>query len=109
MDLKEYVHQVEQALHYIREQVDFVPAAALVLGSGLGSLADAVEAPIVIPYEDIPHWKSSTAPGHAGRLVCGKLGGLPVVVMKLSGHDNPEDVLKVEGIKVLTQGELSSL
>jgi|GEM_PF-5641890 len=36
-------------------------------------------------------------------------GGLPVVVMKLSGHDNPEDVLKVEGIKVLTQGELSSL
>ena len=36
-------------------------------------------------------------------------GGLPVVVMKLSGHDNPEDVLKVEGIKVLTQGELSQM
>ena len=36
-------------------------------------------------------------------------GGLPVVVFKLSGHDNPEDILKVEGIKVLTQGELSSL
>ena len=111
MDMKEYAHNVEQALHMIREQVDFVPRAALILGSGLGSLADAVQDPIVIPYENIPHWRSSTAPGHAGRLVCGKLSGLPVVVMqgRLHGYEGytplettfPIRVLGLWGVKTL--------
>ena len=111
MDMKEYAHNVEQALHMIREQVDFVPRAALILGSGLGSLADAVQDPIVIPYENIPHWRSSTAPGHAGRLVCGKMSGLPVVVMqgRLHGYEGytplettfPIRVLGLWGVKTL--------
>ncbi|MBP5212382.1 MAG: purine-nucleoside phosphorylase, partial [Pyramidobacter sp.] len=111
MDMKEYAQNVQQALRMIRERVDFVPRAALILGSGLGSLADAVQDPIVIPYEDIPHWQSATAPGHAGRLVCGKLGGLPVVVMqgRLHGYEGytplettfPVRVFGVWGVKTL--------
>jgi purine nucleoside phosphorylase len=53
----------------------FVPDAALVLGSGLGFLADAVDFAVTIPYANIPGFPVSTAPGHAGRLVLGILAG----------------------------------
>lgn len=82
MDMKEYARHVTEALEYIKSKVDFTPRAALVLGSGLGGLAEAVENPVVIPYAGIPYWKRSTAPGHAGRLVCGELSGVRVVVMQ---------------------------
>ena len=52
------------------------------LGSGLGQLADKLEDAVVIPYEELPHWKSSTAPGHNGRLLFGTLGGKEVVCMQ---------------------------
>ncbi len=85
----EYAATVKTALGAVAERVPFVPRAALILGSGLGKLAEAVSAPIVIPYAEIPGWKRSTAPGHAGRLVCGTLGGVPVVVMqgRLHGYE----------------------
>lgn len=60
----------------------FSPQVALVLGSGLGFLGDLVEDAIYIPYEEIPHFKSSTAPGHQGRLVFGHLQGKRVAVMQ---------------------------
>ena len=82
MDMNEYSDRVKLALSFIKSKVDRVPRVALVLGSGLGSLAQTVEEPLTIPYEEIPGWQSSTAPGHAGRLVCGTLSGLPVVVMQ---------------------------
>lgn len=89
MDMKNYVDAVNEATDFIRSKVNFVPRAALILGSGLGDLADAVADPVVIHYGDIPHWKKSTAPGHAGRLVCGTLSGVPVVVMqgRLHGYE----------------------
>lgn len=89
MDMKNYVDAVNEATDFIRSKVNFVPRAALILGSGLGDLADAVVDPVVIHYGDIPHWKKSTAPGHAGRLVCGTLSGVPVVVMqgRLHGYE----------------------
>lgn len=64
----------------------FVPDIAMVLGSGLGFLGDLVENPIVIPYGEIPHFKVSTAPGHAGQLVCGLLSGKKVAVMQGRMH-----------------------
>ncbi len=64
----------------------FQPEVAMVLGSGLGFLGDIVENPIIIPYGDIPHFKVSTAPGHAGRLVCGTLSGKKVAVMQGRMH-----------------------
>lgn len=61
---------------------DFRPKVALVLGSGLGYLGDLVENPIAVPYTAIPHFKTSTAPGHKGQLVFGTLAGQPVADRK---------------------------
>lgn len=60
----------------------FCPKALLILGSGLGALADAVEDPIAVPYDQVPHMKRSTAPDHAGQFVFGRLAGTDVAVMQ---------------------------
>jgi len=57
-----------------------------VLGSGLGAFADELEDPVSIPYSDIPGWPASTAAGHSGQLVFGKLGRLDVAVMAGRAH-----------------------
>ena len=75
----------------------------MVLGSGLGPFADAVAEPVEIPYGDIPGWPASTAVGHAGTLVLGRFGDVPVAVMKGRAHLyeglSPADV--VFGVRVL--------
>jgi len=72
-----------ESADFIRGRLQgFSPAYLLILGSGLGVLAEEVENPICIPYSEIPHFKTSTAPSHAGRFVCGTLGGKPVMVMQ---------------------------
>lgn len=77
----------EESARYIREKIgDFMPKVAMVLGSGLGFLGDLVENPIAIPYGEIPHFRSSTAPGHKGQLVFGTLSGRPVAVMQGRMH-----------------------
>ena len=63
-----------------------VPETAVVLGSGLGKLADSVESPLVIPYGEIPHFKVSTAVGHKGNLIVGTLGGRSVLAMQGRFH-----------------------
>ena len=73
--------QVRAAAAAIRARWDVRPAAALVLGTGLQQLADLVDAEAVIPYAQIPHFPRSTAVGHRGRLVCGRFGERPVIVM----------------------------
>ena len=77
----------EQSAEYIRSRIgEFTPDVAMILGSGLGWLGDVVENPIVVPYGDIPHFKSSTAPGHKGQLVFGTLSGQKVAVMQGRMH-----------------------
>lgn len=61
---------------------DFRPRILLILGSGLGELGGEVETPIVIPYDDVPHMKHSSAPGHQGRFLFGTLAGQDVAVMQ---------------------------
>ena len=58
----------------------------IILGSGLGGVTASIADPVVIPYAEIPHFAASTAPEHAGRLVCGRLEGVPVVVMEGRMH-----------------------
>ncbi len=60
----------------------FAPRALVILGSGLGRLADEVEAVARIPYAAVPGWGASTVPGHAGRLHCGTLAGVPLLMMQ---------------------------
>ena len=81
------MEQYEESAQAIRARLkSFVPKVAMVLGSGLGFLGDQVEDPIAIDYHDIPHFKTSTAPGHKGRLVCGMLDGQRVAVMQGRMH-----------------------
>lgn len=70
------------AVEAIRAKTKHQPIVAIVLGSGLDGLADDVQGADRIPYAAIPGWQRSTAPGHAGELVVGTLGGKPVAVMK---------------------------
>ncbi|MCH2201361.1 MAG: purine-nucleoside phosphorylase [Fuerstiella sp.] len=58
------------------------PDCGLILGTGLGSLAEQIDVAVRIPYSDIPHFPQSTAPSHAGQLVCGHLHGVPLVAME---------------------------
>jgi len=76
----------EQAVAVIRSRVDVTPQVGLVLGSGLGGLADAIENRTVIPYDDIPGWPKSTVHGHHGNLVIGQLEGKTVVAQQGRAH-----------------------
>ena len=60
----------------------FRPRVLLILGSGLGSLGEAVEDPVAVPYDQVPHMKRSTAPDHAGQFLFGRLAGQDVAVMQ---------------------------
>jgi len=76
-----------ESADYIKSRLrDFSPAYLLVLGSGLGALAEQARNPVYIPYGEIPNFRPSTAPGHAGRFVCGELAGKPVMVMQGRMH-----------------------
>ena len=75
--------QYEASAQALRQQLgDFRPRVLLILGSGLGALGDAVEDPITVPYAEVPHMKFSTAPGHKGRFLFGRLAGQRVAVMQ---------------------------
>lgn len=77
---------LRKAADFILGRIGEAPRMALVLGSGLGGLADELESPVAIPYAEIPGFPVSTAPGHAGRLVAGRLGGKRVLVMQGRFH-----------------------
>jgi purine-nucleoside phosphorylase len=66
----------------VRARSDLVPRVGLVLGSGLGGLADLVRDPVVIPFAEVPGWPAASAPGHAGRLLLGHLEGTPVACLQ---------------------------
>lgn len=70
----------------IKAQIEITPKIGIILGSGLGPLADAVEDPVIINNTDLPNWPKSTVEGHHGRLVIGHLEGQPVLVMQGRVH-----------------------
>ena len=74
--------QYDEIVGAIRSKTQYKPTIAIILGSGLGSLADSIEQPAIIPFSDLPHWPTSTVPGHAGRLIIGLLEGKCVMVMQ---------------------------
>ena len=70
----------------VRRHTDLVPEVGIVLGSGLGGLADDLEDAVAIPFADLPGWPAATAPGHLGRLLLGRLGGRRVVMLQGRFH-----------------------
>lgn len=78
--------RIEQCVQAVREKTDFVPQAALVLGSGLGGFADRIQVSAQVSYRNIPGFPVSTVPGHAGRFLFGYVGKTPVAVMQGRVH-----------------------
>jgi len=70
----------------VRKRSDLVPDVGIVLGSGLGGLADELDDPVAIPFAELPGWPAATAPGHVGRLLLGRLAGRPVVMLQGRFH-----------------------
>ncbi len=77
---------IEDTVAFLRERVTRAPHAVLVLGSGLGGLADEIEDPVRIPFADIPGFPRSTVAGHAGALVVGRMDGVEVAAMQGRFH-----------------------
>lgn len=106
---KEYIERINKAAAFISKKIDGkVPFAGIVLGSGLGELAEKISDKIVIPYTEIPNFSKSTAMGHKGNLIAGYLGEKFVVAMQGRFHyyegygmdqvTLPARVMKVLGI-----------
>lgn len=96
---------------YLSACISGNPETAVILGSGLGALADHIEEATVIPYHEIPHFVCSTASGHKGNFICGKLGGKTILAMQGRFHyyegytmeqvTFPIRVMKLLGVKNL--------
>ena len=103
--------QIAESAAYVRSRWNEQPRCGIILGSGLGSVGEAIELDEAIDYGDIPNFLKSTAVGHRGRLLCGKLGGVPVVAMQGRFHcyegysaewaTFPVRVMNALGIKLL--------
>ncbi len=103
--------KVQNCLQCIRKKTDFVPKAALVLGSGLGDFADNIRVEAEIGYEEIVGFPVSTVPGHAGKFIFGYLKDVPVVCMKgrvhfYEGYHMEDVVLPVRLMKLMGAGIL---
>jgi purine-nucleoside phosphorylase len=97
---------VRTAATAIGDRISVRPRIALVLGSGLGPLADEVEEAVSLPYGEIPGFPVSTAPGHAGRLVLGQLEGRPAAVLAgrahmYEGYSPQQVVLPLRALRML--------
>src|SRR5258707_15777398 len=77
---------IQDAVTFLSARIAVHPKVAVVLGSGLGAFADEVESPIEVPYTEIPGWPKSTAVGHAGKLVFGRVAGVEAVVQSGRAH-----------------------
>ncbi len=78
--------QIQETASYIKSQIRTVPETAIILGSGLGKLAEEITNAHIIDYKDIPHFPVSTVEGHSGRLIFGHLGGKEVMAMQGRFH-----------------------
>lgn len=103
--------KLEKCYESFKKRIDFKPEVALILGSGLGALADEIDVRAVLDYKDIEGFPQSTVPGHKGRFVFGYMDGVPVVIMQGRVHYYegypmqdvvlPTRLMKLMGAKVL--------
>ncbi|ABW19134.1 purine-nucleoside phosphorylase [Alkaliphilus oremlandii] len=84
--MKTYSEKILEAKLYLENKIKVKPEIGLILGSGLGILADEIKNPLIIPYDNIPNFPISTVEGHAGELVIGELMGKQVIALKGRFH-----------------------
>ena len=85
-DAKAYEARVDEAAAVVRGKLPFAPRLGIILGTGLGALADEIDTAVSIPYDDLPHFPLSTVESHHGRLLAGTLAGTPVLAMQGRFH-----------------------
>lgn len=78
--------KIQESVSFFKDQWSKTPKAGIILGTGLGPLADKIEVDVSIDYEEIPNFLKSTADSHRGRLICGELNGLPIMAMQGRFH-----------------------
>ena len=84
--MENFKRQVDEAVNWLQQRMDFQPEAVLVLGTGLGSLAELVSDGRFFPYETIPHFPRSTVTSHAGNLIFAELGGRKTAILQGRFH-----------------------
>lgn len=104
--MNQVYEKVNHCLESVRKVTDFVPKAAIVLGSGLGDYADDIKVEAEIDYQDIEGFPVSTVPGHAGKFIFGYVGSVPVVCMKgrvhyYEGYDISDVVLPTRLMRLM--------
>ncbi|HZX21841.1 MAG TPA: purine-nucleoside phosphorylase [Clostridia bacterium] len=109
--MKDLLAKLEETKNYLLDNIKETPKIGLILGSGLGTLADEIENAVVIDYKDVPNFPISTVEGHAGQLVIGKLMDKQVIAMKGRFHyyegysmmevTFPVRVMKAIGVELL--------
>jgi purine-nucleoside phosphorylase len=77
---------IHEAVSFIRNRIEEIPDRAIILGTGLGSIVDHVRVEHIVDYQSIPHFPVSTVEGHEGKLIAGKIGDTPVLVMSGRFH-----------------------
>ncbi len=102
----ESIEHIKESAEYLGKRLNIKPEIAIVLGSGLGVMAEEIEDAVEITYADIPNFPVSTVEGHAGKLVAGKLRGKPVLAMKgrfhyYEGYSMDQVVFPIRVMKML--------
>lgn len=105
-EMNNSMDKLQDAVDYIKARIGGKPQIGIILGSGLGSLVNALEQPVELDYSDIPGFPETTVEGHAGKLVYGILGGRPVLAMKgrfhlYEGYDISRVVFHIRVFKLL--------
>lgn len=110
-NMSEEYQRCKQAADYLTNVFDAKDAIGIILGSGLGDMAEEINNPIVVDYADIPNFPSTTVPGHEGKMILGDINGVKVLCMKgrfhyYEGHDiktvvMPVRVMKLLGVRLL--------
>ncbi|QDT68703.1 Purine nucleoside phosphorylase 1 [Planctomycetes bacterium MalM25] len=84
--MHELSQHIDEAVAAIHHRVEAKPTVGVILGSGLGGLAEQIDAPVALPYEELPNFPRSTAAGHAGRLIVGELRGTGRTILAMQGR-----------------------
>ena len=86
ISIKEHKYKVDETVSFLKGKIKREPSVVIILGTGLGGLADNIEIDTLLPYENIPHFPRSTVPSHQGNLIFGELSGKDVAVLQGRFH-----------------------
>ncbi|MDX1775763.1 MAG: purine-nucleoside phosphorylase [Desulfobulbales bacterium] len=109
--MQEYKKKVEETVAFLQARVKKHPDVLIILGTGLGGLIDAIITDTTLPYEDIPHFPRSTAPGHDGNLIFGSIGPSNIAVLQgrfhfYEGYSTREITFPLRTLSLLGAGTL---